>query len=48
MEVDTDFIKGRVLGRGLNSLRVRFTIMIGVFCSLVAALEFLLLESQDC
>lgn len=47
MEVDTDFIKGRVLGRGLNSLRVRFTIMIGVFCSLVAALEFLLLESQD-
>ena len=47
MEVDTELITGRVLGRGLNSLRVRFTIIIGVFCSLVAALVFYLLESQD-
>lgn len=47
MEVDTELITGRILGRGLNSLRVRFTIMIGVFSSLIAALVFYLLEYQD-
>lgn len=47
MEVDTELITGRILGHGLNSLRVRFTIMIGVFSSLIAALVFYLLEYQD-
>ncbi len=47
MEVDTELITGRILGRGLNSLRVRFTIMIGVFSSLIAALVFYLLEYQN-
>lgn len=47
MEVDTELITGRVLGRGLNSLRVRFTIMIGAFCSLVAGLMFYLLEYRN-
>ncbi|PLK68732.1 hypothetical protein C0V73_21980 [Rhizobium sp. TH135] len=45
MEVDTELITGRILGRGLNSLRVRFTLMIGTFCSIVAALVFYLLEA---
>ena len=46
MEVDTELLTGRVLGRGLNSLRVRFTILIGVFCLLVASLTLYLLEYQ--
>lgn len=33
MEVDTELNTGRVLGRGLNSLRVRFTSIVGVFAS---------------
>lgn len=47
MEVDTELITGRVLGCGLNSLRVRFTLMIGAFCSIVAALVFYLLEADS-
>lgn len=46
MEVDTELNTGRVLGRGLNSLRVRFTSIVGVFCFLVAGLVFYLLESE--